>query len=334
MCLADALLSVAHTRMSRRQLFGAGSAGLALTLSGVQAGASAAVVLPGIAAGAVPVPSQGGPGGAGVNLRWFGTNAWEISFGNKTIWLDPWLTRYSTGILAGRFDPATPISVDEALLDTHIPKADIILIGHGHFDHIADVPYLAKKTGAMVIGSETHANMLRAYGVPDRQLVHVRGGENLQFDGFSIEVFPSLHGLDANKQFVFPRHLVTVPPMPTRTDELVEGDTFIYQLTLGSGFSILLMSTGNFIERALTGLRPDVALLGATSTFTQTHRYNARLLNVLNYPRVIVPTHWDMWEKPLSGHPEGNLDPWVAEVKQLAAGSDVVVMDYLQSFAP
>jgi len=40
-----------------------------------------------------------------------------------------------------------------------------------------------------------------------------------------------------------------------------EGDTFIYVLTIDRKFQIFLMSTGNFSERAISGLRPDVALV-------------------------------------------------------------------------
>jgi len=94
------------------------------------------------------------------------------------------------------------------------------------------------------------------------------------------------------------------------------------------------MSTGNFVERELTGLHPDVAILGATSTYTQTHRYNERLLGVLNYPGVVMPTHWDNLEKPLTDPAVGNVDPWVSEVKQLSPNSQVVVVDHLQSYAP
>jgi L-ascorbate metabolism protein UlaG (beta-lactamase superfamily) len=334
MCIADALLAATQTRMSRRQMLGAGAAGLsAAALASSPALAQPSYLAAGELGGAARLSQAGGPGSAGVNLRSFGTNAWEITSGNKTLWIDPWLTRYDTGAFSGHFDGSTPITVDTSALDKYITNVDMILLGHGHFDHIADVPYLAKKTGAMVIGSETHNNMLRAFGVPHKQLVQVSGGENMQFDGFSIEVFRSLHGLDGNKQFVFPHSLNTVPGMPTRTDQLYEGGTFIYQLTRDDGFAILLMSTGNFVERELSGLHPDVAILGATSTYTQTHQYNARLLKALNYPAVILPTHWDNWEKPLTEPAVGNVDPWVAEVKQLSPNSQVVVLDHLQSYA-
>lgn len=54
---------------------------------------------------------------------------------------------------------------------------------------------------------------------------------------------------------------------------------------------------------------------------------------MLNYPATILPTHWDNWEKPLTEPAVGNVDPRVAEVKQLSPNSQVVVLDHLQSYA-
>jgi mRNA degradation ribonuclease J1/J2 len=60
------------------------------------------------------------------------------------------------------------------VIDQHVKKADQVLIGHGHWDHLADIPYIAKKTGAQVIGSETHANLMRAFGVVEGKIVQVK----------------------------------------------------------------------------------------------------------------------------------------------------------------
>jgi hypothetical protein len=153
--------------------------------------------------------------------------------------------------------------VEEALIDQHIPKADQILIGHGHWDHMADIPYIAKKTGAQVIGSETHANVLRASGVTEGKIVQVKGGEFMQFDGYTIEVFPGLHSMGPTKKHAVPGHLYSVPPPPTTVGDMPEGDSLIYLITIGGKFSIFLMSTANFVERAIAGIKPDVALVAS-----------------------------------------------------------------------
>ena len=339
MCFGDTSWLNDHSSgLSRRHFLGTGlTAGLATAT--MDWGKS--LLLPGVAEGAEAAPKGGGPGGSGVNFTWFGTNGWEITIGNKTILMDPWFGRFDTGFFAGKFDPKTPIKTDEALVDQHIKKADQILIGHGHWDHMADLPYIAKKTGAMVIGSETHGNVLRAAGVAEKQIVHVKGGEYMQFDGYTIEVFPGLHSMGPTKKHAVPGHLYAVPAAPTTVGELPEGDSLIYLITVGGKFSIFLMSTANFIERAIAGLKPDVALV-ATIFANQIHDFTPRLLKAINYPKVILPTHWDNFEKPFSqpaqdlrdifGDP-GNLDQGVKEIKRISPKSKVVVMKFFESYA-
>jgi len=339
MCFLDtSSLSQVAAGVSRRQFLGGG---LAAGVAGTALGFGRSLLLPGVAEGAEPAPQSGGPGSAGANFKWFGTDGWEISFGNKTILLDPWFSRFDTGFFAGKFNAKTPIKVEEALIDQHVSKADQILIGHGHWDHMADIPYIAKKTGAQVIGSETHANVLRASGVTEGKIVQVKGGEFMQFDGYTIEVFPGLHSMGPTKKHAVPGHLYSVPPPPTTVGDMPEGDSLIYLITVGGKFSIFLMSTANFVERAIAGIKPDVALV-ASIFANQIHNFTPRLLKALNYPRVILPTHWDNFEKPYSEGPQdlraifgdpANLDLWVKEAKQVSPKSKIVVLKFFEAYA-
>jgi L-ascorbate metabolism protein UlaG (beta-lactamase superfamily) len=329
MCIHEVLESV---RLSRRSLFGVGAAaGVTAATAGLVSDAQYGEMLE----AAQPGPG-GGPGGAEVNFRWLGTNSWEISFGEKTILFDPWPTRFDSGAFSGRFDLKTPLSVDEEVIDRYITKADAILVGHGHFDHIADIPYIAKKTGARVIGSETHSNLLRAYGVPENQIITAEGGEFMQFDGYAIEVIHGLHGFDANKKYIVPTHLITVPPMPQTVEDLPEGDTLIYHIRIADRYSIVAMSTGNYIERNLTGLRPDVLIAGATGGITQVYKYTERLLGVLGNPRLILPTHWDNFEAPITmpQTPGPGVQLLMTDAQRVSPPSEIRVLNLLDSYAP
>ena len=341
MCFLDSAWRPDQSKgLSRRGFLGAGfTAGLAAAT--VDWGKSA--LFPGTAEGAEMPSKSGGPGAAGVSFKWLGTNSWEIAFSNKTILFDPWLSRgVLTGFLAGKFDAKTPLKVEETLIDQHIAKADQILIGHGHWDHLADIPYVQKKTNAQVIGSETHANILRAFGVAEGKIVQVKGGEYMQFDGYTIEVFPGIHSMGPTKKFAVPGHLYQVPPPPTTVGDLPEGDSLIYLITIGGKYRIFLMSTANYIERSIAGLKPDVALV-ASIFANQIYDFTPRLLKALSYPKILLPTHWDNFEKPLSEPPQdlralfgdpANLDLWVKDVKRISPKSRVVTMKYFESFAP
>ncbi len=195
----------------------------------------------------------------------------------------------------------------------------------------------------MVIGSETHANVLRAAGVAEGQIVQVKGGEYMQFDGYTIEVFPSVHSMGGTKKYAVPGHLVSVPGSPpTRVRDLPEGDTFIYVLTVDGRFMIFLMSSGNFIEREFTGLKPDVALVAPLFS-NNTVGFTRRLMRALDRPKLVLPTHWDNFEVPLTGSPQdlrgvygdpANLDLWVKEMKTYSSRTKIVTLNYFASYAP
>jgi L-ascorbate metabolism protein UlaG (beta-lactamase superfamily) len=155
-----------------------------------------------------------------LSLTYLGTAGWQIASGRQIILVDPYLTRakYATpndGVSAD--DPRPTVTArdvvgpDTAVIDAHIGRADIILITHTHPDHALDMPYIARKTGATVVGTESTINLARASGVPERQLKQVKGGEELALEGFSVRVIPSLHGI-----FRRPTDPATAPPVPPR----------------------------------------------------------------------------------------------------------------------
>jgi L-ascorbate metabolism protein UlaG (beta-lactamase superfamily) len=202
------------------------------------------------------------------------------------------------------------------------------------------VPYVAARTGAGVLGTESHGNMLRALGVPAAQLTVVRGGENLQYDGYTIEVFPSLHSLTGiatttRKQVPFPgTRPGFVPPRPTTVADLVEGGTLAYQITIEDRFRILALSTANFVERELAGLRPDLVIVpvGGRSL----NDYVGRLMRTLNRPKWVLPTHWDDFDLPLDqpARDFGALLPLRDAVAAASPRTTFVALEHTQTFTP
>src|SRR2546427_12388604 len=90
---------------------------------------------------------------------------------------------------------------DTATIDARITRADFILISHSHFNHTIDMPYIARKTGATVIGTESTINLARAGGVSEAQLLPVHGGGDSAFGDFSGKVVPGLHSARDGKDF-------------------------------------------------------------------------------------------------------------------------------------
>jgi L-ascorbate metabolism protein UlaG (beta-lactamase superfamily) len=122
-----------------------------------------------------------------VVLKWLGNAGWEIQIGQTIILIDPFLTRVEA-------NPGAEWKTDEAAVLKAINRADYIFAGHSHADHIADIPFIAKKFGSKVIGSRTTTNIALTAGVDKSQLVTISGGEKLDFKDFSVQVIESIHG--------------------------------------------------------------------------------------------------------------------------------------------
>ncbi|MFB6893141.1 MBL fold metallo-hydrolase [Kitasatospora sp. NPDC056327] len=332
-----------HPGLDRRTFLGTAAvagAGLVTATAALPAAATepaaaaepTAAAEPVATAGSGTAPTAGRPSATDTVYRWFGTAGWRIDHGARTVLFDPYLTRFDTGLHSGTFSERTALRVDTGLVDAHVGRPELVLVSHSHWDHVNDVPHIARTNGATVVGTETTYHLLRAWGVPASQLVVVRGGEVLDFgDGLVVEAVASRHSRNAHHQYFAPGTLHSAPARPPETiGDLVEGDTLAFQVSLAGGPAAFLMGASDFAERELAGLRPDVAMVAVPGS-TATHRYVARLLTALGRPRTVVPVHWDTFETELVNpvRPDADLGAFLAQVRQAAPGTRVVVPDYL-----
>ncbi len=275
-----------------------------------------------------------------LQLKYFGTAGWEISDGNITVLIDPYITRMKLGTGPGVSAEDTRKTVlrsdifvsDTLLIDSLISKADFILVHHSHFDHLADVPYIAKKTGAKVIGTETTRNILRGYGIPEAQLYPVKGGEDYQFENFSVQVIPSIHSALNDKHYIDSRTYTETPETPLKVSEFVEGGSLMF-LARFAKHNVLTMASMNFVERELVGQKPDILLAGVNRSQLGLYKYNERLLAVTNYPKIIIPTHWDNFRLPYGFSQQSGVEqkliPFQEDVKRLSPDSKVIIPEHL-----
>jgi len=276
----------------------------------------------------------------------FGAAGWKITDGETVILLDPYLSRVRfQGRRYGPHDATEipddprpvvkmtePAPSDAATIDRHVPKADYIILSHSHFNHAMDVPYIANKTGAVVIGTESTCNIAINGGVPDEQIHAVRGGEDYAYEKFSIRVIPSLHSALSCKLY---KDFGTIPVQdgPLCLDDYVEGGTLAYLVRIG-GREVLLFGSMNFIEREVDGLRPDVAFIAAAPPRLDIHDYTARLMRCLGRPPLVVATHWDDQGLPFGASQDKALaqtDAFIAEVKAASPQTEVFVPHHFQT---
>ena len=109
------------------------------------------------------------PTPAGVEVVWLGQAAFKItSPGGKVIVTDPWL----------RTNPLTPAAFKQL---ENFGRIDVLLVTHGHFDHIADAPALAQMYNVPLRAPADLANTAMTLGVlPANLLPRMNKGGTVQ----------------------------------------------------------------------------------------------------------------------------------------------------------
>jgi L-ascorbate metabolism protein UlaG (beta-lactamase superfamily) len=261
------------------------------------------------------------PAGQPIALTYLGVAGWQLDAGSTTLLVDPYFSRP---------DLDAPLVPDAAAIAARAPKrADLILIGHSHVDHLLDAPAVALATGAEILGSESTARVARASGVPAERIITAKGGEDFAMDGYSVRVIPSLHSALGGKH-VFGRAIADPVTLPMRFADYEEGGTFVYLVRI-AGHEVLITSTANFIERELDGLRPDVAIV-APGLRQEIHDYTCRLLRTLGHPPVVLVTHFDDWRSQPPAAPviTDDVRAFVAEVRACSPATRVVVPTHFE----
>ncbi|MFI6230905.1 MBL fold metallo-hydrolase [Micromonospora echinospora] len=282
-------------------------------------------------------PRRRSSSGPGATFRWLGTSGWRVDVGATTVLVDPYLSRYHTGLFDGAFDPATELTVDTVRIADHPGNPKTILVTHTHWDHFNDVPHIAARSGARVFGTLTAYHLGLAYGLPTSQLSPVKGGEVLDFGDHTVEVVAALHSRNNGYSMAFPGVRVAVPARPAKVEDLPEGDTLAFLLTPRGGPSVFFMGASDFVERNLAGLAPDVAMIAVPNTDV-TPEYVPRLLAALDWPATVVPVHWDHFEVALRNPPtvtpgdRDRLDSFLAAVRRAAPRTRIVVPEYLTPY--
>lgn len=290
---------------------------------------AAALALAACAAPSSPSPVAPEKHDAPVSLMYLGVAGWQVTDGAHTLLVDPYFSRADVA------DDAAPLSPDPAQITRYAPaRADVILVEHSHYDHLLDVPTIAGRTGATVIGTDSSLNVARASGVAEAQLVAARGGEAFDIGPFSVRAIHGLHSLIGLPSAAIPRDVKT--PMPAR--DYAEGGTLQYLVRV-HGRSILFIGSANFIEGELVGLRPDVAVI-AVGLREKIPDYSCRLMRALGRPRLVLTNHFDAHWEPLGAKQmdigddaRASLGRFAGEIHACAPDTTVVVPTHLQPIA-
>ena len=220
-----------------------------------------------------------------LQIKYLGTAGFVFQTQSRTIVVDPFVTRPSLRkTVFGRLQP------NLSLIQKLIPKADDVLIGHSHHDHILDAPALCKLTGARLIGSQATCHVGRAAGLPASQMVCVHGRTEVPCGHVKALALPSVHGRVYFNRVSLAGDITSPPSWPPRFFHLRHGEVFNWWLDTGS-HKIMHIDSADFINSNLQGLQADIVCLCAIGRYWRPN-YVKDVVRLLR-PKMIIPCHWD-----------------------------------------
>jgi L-ascorbate metabolism protein UlaG (beta-lactamase superfamily) len=244
-----------------------------------------------------------------VEVLWLGHATTRItSVAGKVIVIDPFLAR----------NPTTPPQYRDLKA---VGRVDLILVTHGHQDHIADLLELARLTGAKVLANYEFARNLVSLGLMEENNVIAmnRGGMAEPLGrGVKIHMVPADHSSSLDYNILGIR-------TPDETASIRQGGgagvSVGYVIEMENGFRIYHTGdTDAFGDMALIRElhKPDLALVCIGGFFTMGPEEAAYAVRELIKPKAVIPIHYGTF-------PVLNRTP--AEFKEALGASTIQVLD-------
>ena len=266
----------------------------------------------------------------GVRVTYLGTIGYKFELKGHALLVDPYFSRVDllSVALGSRIQPnASRINDGLRHLAQTSPNIDAILVTHGHFDHLLDVPPVMAKTRARLIASASSVELVRR--LPDASVSSgdaVKPGDVRRIGPWKIRVLSATHDRLFGKVPFDQPHSQAGPPQ--RAADWICGEPLAF-LIEANGQRIYIDSGGT-----LTQLPPnehvDLAILGMALPDSR-----ARLAAALAHlqPRYVLPSHQDDFFRPLSaGFQFGPLTdfPFVERECAQQNRSRLILLDYFR----
>lgn len=196
----------------------------------------------------------------------------------------------------GKIGP-DPERIQDALEFAGVSRLDAVIPVHSHYDHAMDTPLVAEKTGAIVVGSPSTANIARGQGMAEDRLRVVTATETMTFGNLVVTLIPSRHFPHGQAMGEITEPLVP----PARATDYLEGGSFSILVERGPR-AVLVQGSAGYVEGALEGRRADVVFLGVGLLGSRDADYQAaywrEIVSSVGARRVI-PIHWDDFTRSL-----------------------------------
>lgn len=245
---------------------------------------------------------------AKTDVTWYGHAAFKIvTPSGKVILIDPWIKN--------------PLNKNADADLAKLERVDLILISHGHFDHIGEAVEIAKKTKAKLVSSFDLGGSLAKYaGFPADQVGFDTqgniGGELVLLDGeVTIMLTPANHGSNVTDA------AGEIHPGGNPTGFLIKvknGPTIYHTGDTGLVSEMALLSKGGKIDLMLACIG-DHFVMGPAQA--------AEAVKMVN-PTTVVPMHFQTF--PVLN---GTSEAFAAELKKAGSTAKLNVMTVGQTLS-
>lgn len=277
-----------------------------------------------------PGRAPASPPDSALVIQWAGTAAFTLKYMGATLLVDPFVTRPRIlGMLLLKQRP------NEALCREVFPSADHILVGHSHYDHLLDVPYIARHTGAVVHGSASTARVCAASGMNCSQVHEITPWQPIGCGAFKTVFVPGMHGKALRDRIPFPGEIPEKPNLPMHASSYRLGGMFGLLIDAG-GFRIYHCGSGDLIDEEVAKIGKVDMLIAGLAGRQKTPDFLRRLVEPLR-PDYLLPTHYDDFFRPLE---QGfhfirglGLEDFYEERKQVCPDVKLIMPDFFESVA-
>lgn len=266
-----------------------------------------------------PIRTLADPKASKVDIRYLGSGGYLVTRGTDVALFAPVYSNPTAPEVFLGHEFRTEARLVDSLLPKEADKAQAIIVGHSHYDHLLDTPWIAtqRAKSANIYGSSTTKHLLASLRIPERivaldEKADAGKWEPIPNSRMRLLAIPSEHGDQFRFSLfglVWPLHAFRgelsedAPALPRKAAEWPEGRTFAYLLDFlndadETEFRVYFQDSA---ARAGVGFGPaktdpdyrkvDVALICGSGDFKGLDHPRAIVAHL--EPRHVVVGHWE-----------------------------------------